>query len=138
MPLFCWFHHFLDSRAEIVKFFRWYFGRNDDTKRHFEINWPLSCRLLCLQQFYVSGIGTNRLIFFRKYVPLFCFVLHSNFGNYILIDLQFWIEPLDKFGKQQKLSPSLNSFNLIYFVFDTALSVSDWAKMKNFLILSHL
>ena len=23
------------SRAEIVKFFRWYFGRNDDTKRTF-------------------------------------------------------------------------------------------------------
>ena len=38
MPLFCWFHHFLDSRAEIVKFFRWYFGRNDDTKRTFW-NW---------------------------------------------------------------------------------------------------
>ena len=31
-------HHFLDSRAEIVKFFRWYFGPNDDTKGHFEIN----------------------------------------------------------------------------------------------------
>ena len=35
MPLFSWFCNFLDSRAEIVKFFRWYFGRNDDTKRTF-------------------------------------------------------------------------------------------------------
>ena len=25
----------LGARAEIVKFFRWYFGRNDDTKRTF-------------------------------------------------------------------------------------------------------
>ena len=30
-----WFHHFSNSRAEIVNFFRWYFGRNDDTKRTF-------------------------------------------------------------------------------------------------------
>ena len=42
MPLFCWIHH---SRAEIVKFFCWYFGRNDDTKGHFEINWPLAQHL---------------------------------------------------------------------------------------------
>ena len=35
MPLFCWFDHFSNSRAEIVKFFRWYFGQNDDTKRTF-------------------------------------------------------------------------------------------------------
>ena len=35
MPLFCWFDHFSNSRAEIVKFFCWYFGRNDDTKRTF-------------------------------------------------------------------------------------------------------
>ena len=27
MPLFCWFHHFLDSRAEFVKLFRWYSKR---------------------------------------------------------------------------------------------------------------
>ena len=38
VSLFCWFHHFLDSRAEFVKFFRWYFGPNDDTKRTFW-NW---------------------------------------------------------------------------------------------------
>ena len=35
MALFCWFAHFSNSRAEIVKFFRWYFGRNDGTKRTF-------------------------------------------------------------------------------------------------------
>ena len=28
-------------RAEIINFFCWYFGRNDDTKGHFEINRPL-------------------------------------------------------------------------------------------------
>ena len=43
MPLFCWFCQFLDSRVEFVKFFPWYFGPNDDIKRHFEINWPLEC-----------------------------------------------------------------------------------------------
>ena len=30
-----WFYHFLNTRAEFVKFFRWYFGPNDDTKRTF-------------------------------------------------------------------------------------------------------
>ena len=27
--------HNLEARAEIVKFFRWYFGRNDDTQKTF-------------------------------------------------------------------------------------------------------
>ena len=43
MPLFCWFHHFLDSREEIVKFF--FVGILVETmtpKGHFEINWPLA------------------------------------------------------------------------------------------------
>ena len=35
VPLFCRFDHFSDSRAEIVKFFRWYFGRNDETQKTF-------------------------------------------------------------------------------------------------------
>ena len=30
-----WFDHFTDSRAEIFKFFCWYFGPNDNTKRTF-------------------------------------------------------------------------------------------------------
>ena len=41
MPLSYDLTPFQISRAEIVKFFRWYFGRNNDTKRTFEINWPL-------------------------------------------------------------------------------------------------
>ena len=36
--LILWFHHFLDSWTEIFQIFRWYFGTNDDTKGHFEIN----------------------------------------------------------------------------------------------------
>ena len=32
VPLFCWFHHFLDS---FVKLFLCYFGPNDDTKMTF-------------------------------------------------------------------------------------------------------
>ena len=30
-----WFDHFSNSRAEFVKFFRWYFGPKDDTKMTF-------------------------------------------------------------------------------------------------------
>ena len=44
MPLFCWFHHFLDSRADICQIFRWYLNILVQTmtpKGHFEINWPL-------------------------------------------------------------------------------------------------
>ena len=42
VPLFCWFHHFLESRAEIVKFFRWSLVKTMTPERHFEINWPLA------------------------------------------------------------------------------------------------
>ena len=42
MPLFFWFDLFLEARAEILNKIRWFFGRNDGTKRHFEKNWPLS------------------------------------------------------------------------------------------------
>ena len=38
--LFCWFDHFLDSRAEICQIFRWFFGKFKAPKRHSEINWP--------------------------------------------------------------------------------------------------
>ena len=48
VPLFCWFYHFLESRAEICQIFGWYFGPNDDTKRTFEINWPLAAWTLLL------------------------------------------------------------------------------------------
>ena len=37
MLLFCWFHHFLDSRAEMCLFF-W---KLKTAKGHSEINWPL-------------------------------------------------------------------------------------------------
>ena len=73
MPLFCWFHHFLDSRAETCQIFCWYFGPNDDTKGHFEINWPLSdnskfwfhfaslltCQISNEMVFHNSKIGTG-------------------------------------------------------------------------------
>ena len=41
MPLFCWFHHFLDSRAEFVKFFVGILVQTMTPKGPFEINWPL-------------------------------------------------------------------------------------------------
>ena len=44
VPLFCWFDHFLYSRAEICQIFRWFFGKFKISKRHSEINWPLAHR----------------------------------------------------------------------------------------------
>ena len=42
MPLFCWFYHFLDSRAEICQIFRLLFGKLKTSQRHSEIKWPLT------------------------------------------------------------------------------------------------
>ena len=36
----------LEARAEILKFFCWFFGWNDDSKSPFEINWPLTLSLI--------------------------------------------------------------------------------------------
>ena len=41
VPLFFWFDLFLEARAEILEKIHWFFGPNDDTKKSFEINWPL-------------------------------------------------------------------------------------------------
>ena len=38
----CWFNHFLDSRAEILQIFGWFFGKFKKSKSHSEINWPLN------------------------------------------------------------------------------------------------
>ena len=35
---FFWFNLFLEARAEILKKFSWFYGRFEDTKRHFENN----------------------------------------------------------------------------------------------------
>ena len=37
-----WFDHFLDSGAKICQIFRWFFENLKKSKRHSEINWPLS------------------------------------------------------------------------------------------------
>ena len=42
VPLFCWFHNFKDSRADICQIFRWFFGKS---KGYSEINWPLASLL---------------------------------------------------------------------------------------------
>ena len=42
VPLFCWFDHFLVSRAEMRQSFRWFFEKSMTPKKHSEINWPLS------------------------------------------------------------------------------------------------
>ena len=46
MPLFCWFDHFLYSRAEICQIFRWLFVKFKISKRHSEINSPLQRSLI--------------------------------------------------------------------------------------------
>jgi hypothetical protein len=42
--LFCWFHYFSNSRAEICQIFRWYFGPNNDINLkltdQFNSPWP--------------------------------------------------------------------------------------------------
>ena len=38
---FCWFHHFLYSRAEICQIFHWFLENKKISKRHSEINWSL-------------------------------------------------------------------------------------------------
>ena len=42
VSLFCWYDHFLYSKAEICQNFRWFFGKFKISKRHSEINWPLT------------------------------------------------------------------------------------------------
>ena len=42
MLLSVWFDHFLDSRAEILQFLGWFFGKVKTPKSHSEINWPLT------------------------------------------------------------------------------------------------
>ena len=41
VPLFCWFYHFLYSRAEICQIFWGIFGKFEISKGHSEINWPI-------------------------------------------------------------------------------------------------
>ena len=44
--LFCCFDHFWYTRAEICQIFRCFFGKFKKSKRHSEINWPLSIWML--------------------------------------------------------------------------------------------
>ena len=48
--LILWFDHFLDFWAEICQIFRWFFGKFKKSKRHSEINWPLSKTKTKLQE----------------------------------------------------------------------------------------
>ena len=41
VSLFCWYDHFLYSRAEICQIFRRFFGKFKISRRHSKINWPL-------------------------------------------------------------------------------------------------
>ena len=59
--LILWFDHFSDSRAEIFKFFRWYFGPNNDTKRTFWNKLTWNKLLFSLEN---SGFHKIVLIFF--------------------------------------------------------------------------
>ena len=40
LTLLFWFDLFLEARAEILEKISLVFGRFEDTKGHFEINWP--------------------------------------------------------------------------------------------------
>ena len=39
---YLWFDHFLDPWTEICQIFRWFFEKFEKSKRHSEINWPLT------------------------------------------------------------------------------------------------
>ena len=87
-PLFCWFLNFLDSRAEV---FRWYLLQKMTPKGHFEINWPLVHNrfVLCtsIWRLYVIKIiksqCTHNFLFYDKTFPnlfTFYFINSMNFN----------------------------------------------------------
>ena len=76
LPLFFWFDIFLQARAEILEKISLFFGPNDGTKKHFEINWPLSNakRLLIIESGLLLCHDNNDSTFYclLRYQFLLC------------------------------------------------------------------
>ena len=71
MPLFCWFHHFLDSRAEICQmFFVGILVQMMTPKGHFETNWPLSFKEFFDKWLHLKDRVCDLYIFWYKLIPL--------------------------------------------------------------------
>ena len=88
MPLSYDLTPFQISRAKIVKFFRWYFGPNDDTKGYFEINWPLPialAKLWTLKPLQPQFIRFLMISLSNKVFFYYCHVTYSVFVLIILI-----------------------------------------------------
>ena len=96
MSLFCWFHHFLDSRAEICQIFRWYFGPNDDTLKLTDLYLlPQVKTLDNLHNTYHLFTGPSRDFLLTTFLPTFScprnyewtLITCATYSNYIDMEL---------------------------------------------------
>ena len=94
MPLFCWFHHSLDSRAEICQNFSLFYGKFKTSKIHSQSNWPL-CREGKLQTSKFVNFKSHETIKSKKYL----------------------VQDLDKIDLKRKFKNAINVKNYLFSKF---------------------